>query len=161
MAGFSQNDCNCDGTLLFTIDGSVNPVYFSQSPLAGMQTPSGHVYLGDNCVEIIGKFIIDQDVIFMNGEMFMQGGAEMEVISPNTLHLYGGIHLHGCDLLWRSVTVSSGATLYTAETTVLEDALYAIAAFDNSALRVAGTTFNRNFIGIYMQDDVDIIHFLT
>lgn len=140
-----EQDCNCEGQLYGTFSGTT---LFSQTTLPNFVV-NGVLDLGTTgCLDISGTFIIDENVEFAGGEIFMHPGAMIHVKNAITFRL-SSVFVHGCDQLWRTIYVEPGAKLWTKGTRI-EDGLYAISAYNKSELWVTHTDFNRNYLGIFL-----------
>lgn len=140
-----EQDCNCEGQLFGTFTGTT---IFSETLLPNFVV-NGVLDLGaTGCLAIDGTFIIDDNVEFAGGEIFMSPGAVIQVENPNTFRL-SNIFVHGCSELWHTIHVEPGAKLWTKGARI-EDGLYAITAYNKSELWIAHTDFNRNFLGVFL-----------
>ena len=115
----------------------------------------------NNCLAINGQLVIDgidSDVYsILGGEIRMQPGAEIliqngELVLQAVLQNIDGIPgfdgIHGCGIMWRSITVETGAKL-TMVFNKVQDAQYAISARHLASISVNGNLFDRNHVGIY------------
>lgn len=84
------------------------------------------------------------------------------VVMPNAqLNVYGS-HLYSCSDMWSGILVQNNATLNisnsSAHSSLIEDAIIAVEAVgngtatSNTQLRISNSTFNRNYIDIYLHD---------
>ncbi len=144
-------DCPCDSP--YNIDASMlddGEVLLSNLINTGT-LPAG--FLANTCLALNGRLIVDVDYTFLYIEGRMQSGAEMVVQPTATLALSsvtqnGG--LHGCEEMWRGIRVfGSGGGLLRSKGSIISDAQYAVHALDKSTIDIQGTTFTRNYIGIF------------
>jgi len=111
------------------------------------------VSLVSTCLALKGRLIIDEGYAFVNIEGRMHSGSEIVVEPAATLTLSGVTQnggLHGCEEMWRGIRVfGSGGGLLRSKGSLISDAQYAVHALDKSTIDIQGTTFTRNYIGLF------------
>lgn len=154
--------CSCEGENAINIDAE-NGTPWEQTALADLvqstpESPST-IDLTGRCVAIGGKLLVNNNslgaLIFLNGALRMQPEAEIVVENSSKLVFRNvdqldseGSGIHGCDYMWRGITVSAGCTL-DMEGSQIEDARHAVLAEDQSALRIVDNFFDNNYRGVY------------
>ncbi len=123
-------------------DGAVH----NMSELSGIP-PIG--IITSNCISIRGKIRFDLNLnFFENSVIYLNPGAELIVPDGEVLS-FVDCTLMGCDAMWKGITVETGGRL-NFRNNIIRDAQYAITAHGESTLQILGSTFDRNFVGIYV-----------
>lgn len=107
----------------------------------------------NECIAVNGQLIFDNPtgLVIFGGEMAMNPGAEMVVANGSVLRLFdvknnGGVH--GCDIMWRGVTVNDGGSFET-QSSLIQDAQHAVTALNGATIGHFSTRFLNNHIGIH------------
>ncbi len=137
-----------------SIDGTAQPVKLSDLIPGTFPEPS------NSCsnpplrkIEVAGTFEIDlsEPYCFGNGTKFIfEPGSQILVKSGSHLNLEK-VKLFACDQQWQGIRLEEGAHL-TIDNSTIEDAQYAVRASGSSDIAITNSTFNRNFVGVYIDE---------
>ncbi len=120
---------------------------FPKSSDLGSTSLSGNV-----CV--VGDFEVDNLFTFQNAVVKIHPGVTISVAAASSSQTVGGwlvlnsCKLFACNGLWKGITLGFLSSIFTYNSTRIEDAEKAVYASGFCALYIAQTTFNRNRIGI-------------
>jgi hypothetical protein len=129
-----------------------------------VMAPGGYRRLVVPCLSIRGHLLIDDfyRLEIDADEIIMNPGSEITVVTYSQLDIInanqnGG--MHGCDVMWRGITVEPRARLLL-NNNIIQDAQFVASAFRNATqlpkLRINNTVFNRNHVGIRILDAAGI-----
>ncbi|MFM9947915.1 MAG: T9SS type A sorting domain-containing protein [Saprospiraceae bacterium] len=146
-------DCPCTGGGAINVDaGSGTNV----TALTDIWSVVVSGVLSNTCLAIKGRLLINSNLTIYDGDIFMQPGAEIVVLSGKTLTIGGagdGVDISGCEEMWRSITINSGGRLLLEECTI-EDAQWAVRTDANGmasgSMRLFGNVFKNNHISIFI-----------
>ena len=117
--------------------------------------PSGTSCLSNNTdkrrFQVSGTLEIDVPYCLKDYRLMMKPGSKIIVKAGNSLEIKGDTKIFACDQMWQGITLEENADL-TIDNSTIEDAQYAIKATGNSDISITGSTFNRNFIGVYVEN---------
>jgi hypothetical protein len=138
--------CGCTGSNAINIGAPGQTTNFSGAGIANN--------LSNKCIAIAGTFIVNQGTLTIDAsEMRMQPGSEIIVSSGATLTINNcnaaNGKIHGCNIMWSGITVEGGGTL-NFKGNQIEDAKFAINLAGGSKLACSGNTFDKDFVGIYV-----------
>jgi len=140
-----NNTCICTGNNTFDFgidDGQIHNI----SQLSGVPTTD---VFSSKCISIKGRVRFDLEFNnFRNSIIHLSPGAELIVPDGETLTFSESI-LMGCDAMWKGISVETGGRLELWNSTI-RDAQYAVTAYGESTLQIMGSTFDRNFVGIFV-----------
>jgi hypothetical protein len=148
-------NCPCTKDDSFTIGDESKPndvTFLSQTPLDNFS----NVY-SNACLIVYGKLIVDVDfilndveVIAMEGSEILVGGTSTNGVgNVNTLTIQGGTNLHGCETMWRGLTVDRASHLFIQNSTI-SDAQYAVRLERGSETRLHNNQFLGNYVSVYV-----------
>ncbi len=143
VAGCPELDCCPSNSAMLLINTTI-----SAAVEAGLH-PGGTSL--DLCIE--GTLTIDEDYTF-SGNLYLAPDATIIITAEATLEL-DGAHLQGCEFLWNGILVqqphiNDAPSLVSHNETLIEDAKLAVNAANKVILDIRKTTFNRNFVGVYL-----------
>lgn len=106
---------------------------------------------------IKGDFYVDDNFKFENNIIKIEPGVTIHVLTPTMLKRILTIKnskLFACDELWKGIKLNNGTGVFTSDGSIIEDAEAAIHAINtsNAKLSIKNTTFNRNVIGIQLEN---------
>lgn len=106
------------------------------------------------CYAVEGTLVIDENITFTEKQFIMNDDAKIHI--PDKAVTFISCELKGCEFLWTGIElVHANAFLNIYGNTVIKDAKTAIARRRyNATLNVSGATFNNNYIGIALGQDV-------
>jgi Pregnancy-associated plasma protein-A/Secretion system C-terminal sorting domain len=105
--------------------------------------------LAGQCLNIGGKFVVDQNWSLDNCTFTMEPGAEIIIKSGFEMSVQNCTY-SGCKAMWKGITVGGGSKLSIFKSKI-EDALYAIEVDETGFLQDAEENlFVNNYIGIYI-----------
>lgn len=114
-------------------------------PDSSLASVVGTVFSGT--VDIQGLFIVDDDVLFQNAQVFMEPGAEIIVQDGWMLDIISSSFTACNGVMWKSITATDGSTVRIISS-FMDDAESTIAALDGSTVWVKGTQFHNNRVAI-------------
>ncbi|HRI61849.1 MAG TPA: hypothetical protein PK228_19055, partial [Saprospiraceae bacterium] len=126
---------------------------FPKSSLVGSLSLSGNI-----C--IIGDFEVDEPFTFLNAIVKINPGVTISIApSPNWYDPGSSLNidnsrLFACNGLWKGITIGHLSTIVTQNNTEIEDAETAISATGLCELYIQQTTFNRDRVGIELNQPV-------
>ncbi len=126
---------------------------FPKSSMVGSLSLAGNV-----C--IIGDFEVDQPFTFLNAVIKINPGVTISITpSPNWYEPGSSLYidnsrLFACNGLWKGITLGHLSTLVTQNNTEIEDAETAIYATGLCELYIQQTTFNRDRVGIELNQPI-------
>ena len=147
-------DCSCDPFQDFMFGLPTSTTRLSQYQNVPSQI--------SGCVAIAGHFIIDQPLTFNLAEVFMQPGAVIEIEENADPNITNGLvvresTLKGCgDEMWQGVIVNSNTEFISEQDSRIEDAMYAVSARENALVGILSTTFDRNRVGIFSENNFQL-----
>ena len=132
-----------------------------ESSISDLNLPPATLDNTNGCLTIQGALVIDQNYSITGGEIFMEEGAEI-IVPTGVNFLMEDVHIHGCDKLWRSITVEPGGTLAMNEC-IMEDAHLGIynEATDFGGgllpptLLLTNNEFKDNFVSIFVPESAN------
>lgn len=114
-------------------------------PDGSLASVVGTVFSGT--VDIQGQFIVDDDVLFMNCQVYMEPGAEIVVQNGWTLDIDNASFTACNGIMWKSITAEDGSTVRIRRS-YMDDAESTVAALDGSTVWIDGTQFHNNRVGV-------------
>jgi hypothetical protein len=115
------------------------------SSLPGITNPNGANTITNKNIEVHNQLIMDVDVTFRNCK-FKIFSSEIAILDESKVNL-DRCELFSCNGMWDGIYLETESSLSTFLTQI-EDAGVAITADENAPMRLIGTKFNRNIIGI-------------
>ncbi len=127
-------------------------VEFGSAICDGLEPPKIHPHWIGN-LEVSGQLVIDvNEFCFEACVIKMNPGASIVVENGNKLNIDNSTQIFGCAQQWQGITLEPNATLIIDNATI-EDAQYAVrATAGGSEVSITNSTFNNNFIGLYLDD---------
>lgn len=106
---------------------------------------------------IKGDFYVDDNFKFENNIIKIEPGVTIHVLTTTMFKRILTIKnskLFACDELWKGIKLNNGTGVFTSDGSIIEDAEAAIHAINtsNAKLSIKNTTFNRNVIGIQLEN---------
>lgn len=118
-------------------------------PHGSLASLVGTVFSGT--IDVQGQFIVDDDVLFQNCQVYMEPGAEIIVQNGWTLDVDNASFTACNGVMWKSITAESGAAV-RIRSSYMDDAESLVSALDGSVIWVDGTQFHNNRVGIGIPD---------
>jgi hypothetical protein len=119
-------------------------------PDGSLASVVGTVFSGT--VDIQGQFIVDDDVLFQNCQVYMEPGSEIVVQNGWTLDIDNASFTACNGIMWKSITAEDGSTVRIRRS-YMDDAESTIAALDGSVVWVDRTQFHNNRVGVGIPDN--------
>ncbi len=141
--------CDCDPNL--------HEVGANMGSVTGLSTSGLPNSLDGTCLAVNGRFEINADFSLNNTHVIMNRGAEIVVAPGNTLTLTGNT-FEGCEHMWRSITVKSGATLKATDLNSFYDAQWAIQAENGATIELRDNIFDRSYVGVYVPENTQTVN---
>ncbi len=141
---FAEEACLPDGQPFYALSGGNFSALLSEGllpPAQAATTPQFLYFEGDAVVDFASYTFAQGSILYFDE------GVEITVPNGNGLEAFKS-ELHGCEKMWRGVTVADGGFLSLKSCTV-SGAQYAVQALHNSTLLIANNSFQDNYIGIY------------
>ena len=91
----------------------------------------------------------------------MPEGCKIIVHGGGTLVIDGGQLDGSCANMWAGVEVEENGSITTMNSALIQDAQYGIFAHTKTILNIDNTTFNRNYVGIFVPDSPIDANFIT
>lgn len=85
-------------------------------------------------------------------KVYMPEGGKIIVQSGGNLILDGANLEGACANMWGGIEVQDGGTITSTNATIIQDAQYGITANNNSSIFLQNTTFNRNYVDVFVPD---------
>ncbi|MFN8144876.1 MAG: M43 family zinc metalloprotease [Bacteroidia bacterium] len=104
--------------------------------------------LQSTTVDITGEFFVDQTFVFSNCTVTMEPGAKITVMNQSTL-MVDNSTIEACSNMWQGIYVESGSNCTVRRSRIM-DAQYAVYANDGSSIGFYSSTFDRNFVSLYI-----------
>lgn len=118
-------------------------------PHGSLASVVGTVFSGT--IDVQGEFIVDDDVLFQNCQVYMEPGAEIIVQNGWTLDIDNASFTACNGVMWKSITAENGSTVLIRGS-YMDDAESLVSALDGSVVWVDGTQFHNNRVGIGIPD---------
>ncbi len=105
---------------------------------------SGHAVLREN-------WTITSNLVFNDAILDVRPGNKISIQNGGTLTLENGSTIESCgDTLWAGIDVKRGGTFNSFSGSAIKDARYGLQLNDSSNYQIEHTTFENNYIGIYL-----------
>jgi hypothetical protein len=117
-------------------------------------TLSSHFALSSgyrNTFAIKNNFHFDSNFSIDSSLFVAANNAKMVVDSGYTLTVKRTSTVKGCTKLWKGIEVKQGAKIEQLTNSKIEDALYGIHLLNGSDFNINKATYNKNYVGIYVQ----------
>ncbi|HRH68176.1 MAG TPA: hypothetical protein PLB89_01590 [Flavobacteriales bacterium] len=118
-------------------------------PDGSLASVVGTVFSGT--IDVQGQFIVDDDVLFQNCQVYMEPGAEIIVQNGWTLDLDNASFTACNGIMWKSITAEYGSTVRIRRS-YMDDAESTVAALDGSTVWIDRTQFHNNRVGVGIPD---------
>ncbi len=99
------------------------------------------------------------DVIIPSGaqltvtcKILMAAGAKIKIKKGGKLIIDGGTLTSGCKEMWKGIEVDLGATLEIKNSSLVENAEYAVSAVAYSNFSLINSTFDKNYVSVYIPE---------
>lgn len=120
---------------------------------------TGDVYLIDTTLSSGGTVNMNYDFSVVGSVEFTGGGtfifnaadvviskeASITVTGNTTLEIVNASHLHACDTMWHRIFIENGSQVEVSDSSIIEDADYALYIEDGAAYTIDEAIFNRNY----------------
>lgn len=149
----------CPCNTAYNINGNPS-IYISQTNLPPTT-------FNGPCLSIAGNLIINTNYTFQGGEIRMEPGSSITITNNSTVRFLnvnsnGGIH--GCDKMWKGITVEKGSTLEFTNN-VISDAENAVHFINQPTINAPSTLknftsnyFTKNVIGLFLDNDFSMFN---
>lgn len=117
-------------------------------PDGALASVVGSVYSGTT-VTIMGQFIVDDDVLFQNCQVFMEAGAEIVVLPGFTLDVMSSSVTSCQQVMWKGITAQDGS-LVRMRGSFVDDAENVVTALDGSTVWLRDNQFHNNRTTIHV-----------
>ncbi len=152
-------NCNdCDGnTTIGTPNQSLTLSQVIQLGLLPANSADGLT----RCIQGTLIFEATDNYTFENCNLRMGEGAKILIKGSGTVG-FNHTTLHGCGKMWRGVEVEAGGNLSIFNLSLIQDAQYAVYLHSGalSQVRILGSYFYKNFVGIFKQPGYSPLQFL-
>lgn len=161
--------CICGGILFLSHLSNAQYVFIEDTARKCFILSSLPSNKRDNKNKVKGSFIISNKIIcmdttisfsssitFQNSEFKMAPNVSITILPGGNLNI-NNCHFYACSAMWGGITALNNTTL-SITNSLIEDALVAVDAVGNGTntsttnFRIFNTTFNRNYIGIFLHD---------
>lgn len=153
------DSCSCAN--LIYLDGGNEPLLASQLHRPSLNLSPGGL---NSCLKVNGRFIVDmENFSITSGEVIMCSCAEIVVqtnssVQPQRHLRLTKLNIHGCETMWRGITVERFGRLTMNLVLNISDAQHAVTAFSSipslfqlpTTLSITRSNFSRNHIGLYL-----------
>jgi hypothetical protein len=102
-------------------------------------------------ITILGQFIVDEDVLFQNCQVFMEAGAGIVVLPGRTLDIMSSSVTSCRQIMWKGITARGGSTVRMRGSFV-DDAENAVTALDGSTLWLRDNQFHNNRVTLHVPE---------
>lgn len=150
----TATDCSCtnNSVVVGEEDDPASLTFLSKTTLINASNT-----FSNGCLILHGKLIVDVDYVFDNVQVIANEGAEIlvggtstnGVGNVNTLTIQNGSLLHGCEKMWRGLTVDRASHLFVKNSKVC-DAQYAIRLERGSEVKLHNNEFLGNYVSVFV-----------
>lgn len=100
-------------------------------------------------VDIQGQFIVDDDVVFISAQVYMEPGAEIVVEEGWMLDVVSSTFESCNNVMWKGIVAGDSSTV-RMQNSFVDDAENAITGLDGSTLWLRGNQFHNNRVALHV-----------